>query len=148
MKIRAARTPADFAQLTVQAGPEVRFLFDNIGWFRNVLDNDLSPYDYVVLDLAPLFDRPADTVHPFAAAAACDALILVCRRGGVTKERLRSTVDMARATGCRPFGVVMTQDGYTSVGEEIARSAGKLFFFVPWLTKRISRGARASEILD
>ncbi|WP_445505210.1 hypothetical protein [Microvirga sp. G4-2] len=146
-KIRAARTPADVAQLTVQAGPEVQFLFDNVGWFRDVLDNDLSSYDYIVLDLAPLFDRPADTVNPFAAAAACDALILVCQRGGVTKERLRSAVDMARATGCRPFGIVMTQGGYTSVGEEIARSAQKLFFFAPWLAKRIGRKVRASEIL-
>lgn len=147
-KIKAARTQADFARLTVQAGPDVRFFFDNIEWFRNVLDNDLSSYDYIVLDLAPLFDRPQDTVNPFAAAAGCDALVLVFRRGGVTKERLRKAVDMARTTGCRPFGIVMTQGGYTSVGEEIARSMRKLFFFAPWLAKRIGRRVRASELLE
>jgi Mrp family chromosome partitioning ATPase len=147
-KIRVARTPADFAQLTVRAGLEVQFLFDNIGWFRNVLDNDLSYYDHIVLDLAPLFDRPEETVNPFAAAAACDALVLVCRRGGVTKKRLRNAVDMALATGSRPCGIVMTQGGYTSVGEELARSARKLFFFAPRLAKRIDRRVRASEILD
>lgn len=147
-KIRAARAQADFAQLTVRAGPEVQFLFDNVEWFRNMLDNDLSSYEYIVLDLAPLFDRPMDTVNPFAAAAACDALVLVCRRGGITKARLTNAVDMARKTGCRPFGIVMIQGGYTSVGEEIARSAGKLFFFAPWLAKRIGRRVRASEILD
>jgi Mrp family chromosome partitioning ATPase len=147
-KIRAPRTEADFARLTVQAGPDVRFLFDNIEWFRSVLDTDLSSYDYIVLDLAPLFDRLEDTVNPFAAAAACDALVLVCRRGGVTKERLRNAVDMARATGCRPFGIVMTQGGYATPGEEIARNARKLFFFAPWFAKWIGRKARSSEILS
>jgi len=146
-KIRAAATQADFARLTVQAGPDVRFLFDNTEWFRRVLDTDLSSYDYIVLDLAPLFDGPKGSVNPFAAAAACDALVLVCRRGGVTKERLRNAVDMARAAGCRPFGIVMIQGGYISVGEEMARTARKLFFFAPWLAKWIGRKATSSEIL-
>jgi Mrp family chromosome partitioning ATPase len=126
----------------------VRFQFDNIEWFRNVLDSDLSSYDYIVLDLAPLFDRREETVNPFAAAAACDALVLICRREGVTKERLKTAVDMARAMGSRPFGIVMTQGGYTSPGEEIARIARRLLFFAPWLAKRIGQRARASEILE
>lgn len=146
-KINVAAPQADFARLTVQAGPNVRFLFDNTAWFRRVLDNDLASHESIVLDLAPLFDRPADTVNPFAVAAACDALVLVCRRGGVTKEKLRNAVDMARATGGRPFGIVMTQGGYVPVGEEMARTVRKLFFFAPWLAKRIGRKAAASGIL-
>ncbi|MEZ0167166.1 hypothetical protein [Microvirga sp. TS319] len=137
----------DFARLTVQADPDVRFLFDNTLWFRRVLDNDLASYDTVVLDLAPLFDRPADTVNPFAVAAACDALVLVCRRGTVSKEKLRNAVDMARATGGKPFGIVMTQGGYISAGEEIARTLRRMFFFAPWIAKRIGRKATASGIL-
>ncbi len=147
-KLKTTRTRADFARLVVQTGADVRFFFDNAEWFRNVLESDLSSYDYIVLDLAPLFDRPDDTVNPLAVAAACDALVLVCRRGGLTKERLRSAVDMARTTGARPFGILMTQGGYTSPGEEIARSVRKLLFFAPWLAKRIGRRARASELLD
>lgn len=146
-KSSVAAPQADFARLTVQAGPDVRFLFDNIEWFRKVLGHDLSSYDYIVLDLAPLFDRPADTVNPFAVAAACDALVLVCRRGGATKERLRHAVEMARATGGKPCGIVMTQDGYVSAGEEIARTLRRLFFFAPWLAKRIGRKATSSGIL-
>jgi Mrp family chromosome partitioning ATPase len=112
-----------------------------------MLENDLSSYDYIVLDLAPLFDSPEDVVSPFAAAAACDAFVLVCRRGGVTKERLKNAVDMALATGCKPFGIVMTQGGYVSVGEEIARIVRRVFFFSPWIVKRIGRKATKSEIL-
>lgn len=146
-KIVIASPQNDFARLTVQADPDVRFLFDNTLWFKRVLDNDLGSYDTIVLDLAPLFDRPADTVNPFAVAAACDAFVLVCRRGTVSKEKLRSAVDMARATGGKPFGIVMTQGGYVSAGEEIARTLRRMFFFAPWLAKRIGRKATASGIL-
>jgi len=144
----AARTQADFARLTVQAGPEVRFLFDNTEWFRKVLENDLSSYDYIVLDLAPLFDSPEDVVNPVAAAAACDAFVLVCRRGGVTEERVRNEGDMALATGGQPFGIVIMQGGDIFVGEEIARTGRRLFFFFPWLGKWIGRKATTSEILS
>jgi Mrp family chromosome partitioning ATPase len=147
-KIRPARTQADFAQLTVQAGPEVRFMFDNIEWFRGVLERDLSSYDNIVLDLAPLFDRPKDTINSFAAAAACDALVLVCRRGHVTREKLKNAVDTARATGCQPFGIVMMQSGYVSPGEEIAQVVRRFFFFAPGIGERISRRLQTSELLS
>jgi Mrp family chromosome partitioning ATPase len=131
----------------VQTRPEVSYLFDNMDWFRTILEADLSSYDYIVLDLASLSERPDGTVNPFAAAAACDALILVCERGRITRQKLKSTVDMARVTGSRPFGLIMTQGDYIPVGEEIARSGRKLFFFAPWLARWIGRKARASEIL-
>ncbi len=147
-KIAASGGEAGYARLSVQAGPEVRFLFDNMDWFRGVLDVDLASYDYIVLDLSSFFDRPEGVVNPFAAAAACDALVLVCPRGRITRQKLRQAMEMARSTGCRPFGIVMTQGNYASVGEEIARTMRRMFFFFPWLGRRLGRRAMASEILS
>lgn len=147
-KIAASGGEAGYARLSVQAGPEVRFLFDNMDWFRGVLDVDLAAYDYIILDLSSFLDRPEGVVNPFAAAAACDALILVCRRGRITRQKIKQTMDMARTTGCRPFGIVMTQGDYVSVGEEIARTVRRLFFFFPWLGRRIGQRATTSEILS
>lgn len=146
-KSAAADGEAGFARLKVRTGPAVQFLFDNREWFRSVLDADLASYDYIVLDLASLFDRPEGAVNPLAVAAACDAMVLVCERGRVTRQMLRNAADMARVAGCRPFGIVMTQGDYVSPGEEIARGAKKLFFFLPRLAKRIARKAMMSEIL-
>jgi Mrp family chromosome partitioning ATPase len=146
-KVTPANTQADYARLTVHTEAEVRFLFGNVDWFRKVLDADLSSYAYIVLDLAPLSDRAEDTVNPLAAAAACDALAIVLQRGSVTRSKLRQTVDMARTAGSNPVGIVMTQGGYVSAGEEIARAVRRLFFFAPWIGKRLGRRIRASEIL-
>lgn len=80
--------------------------FNNVGWLRGLLSADEASTDIVILDLPPVA-AARDRLNPLAAAAACDAVILVCARGRSTPGSVESTAATLRSARVRLAGCIL-----------------------------------------
>ena len=128
--------------LLVRPPAERRLAFQDAGRLAGLFDA-LAGYDPLVVLPARADDRGRDVINPFAVAAACDAVLLVCDRGRTTRSSLRSRA-RPRPGGARPDRRRRDRRGGPSVagrGHLRARRSAVLVRAAP--RPRSSRGRRA-----
>lgn len=136
----------DFVTARMTVG--TRFSFNNVNQIRQMLSVELADYAKVVLDLPAIHDLRSQVVNPVAGAAACDSVLLVCVRGGVTRARLKSAVELLRAAGCKLTGTVLNGENYDTSGAEISRAVRRVFRSAPPIANWLERQALSIEALN
>jgi Mrp family chromosome partitioning ATPase len=124
-----------------------KFQFNNVSWLRQCLNRESVDYGFIVLDLPPIFASRADLINPLAAAAVCDAVLMVGARGRVTHKQVREAVASLRGAQVNLTGAILNDIDYVSPGQEIASVARRFSRMTPRLCKWIERRLLASDML-
>ena len=145
---RVRKHPSGYDVLTAEPTPETRFLFNNGKRLRRTLFEDLSEYAVIVTDLPPLVEDRTDHLNAIAVALACDQVIMVCANGRTPRAAARAATEAARNAGVRLTGAVWNDFGTPKLGLDMARSARRLFWFLPPLGRLLERRLQRSAFLN
>ena len=135
-------------RLIARPTPSTASTLNNVEAVRQALAVELAEYARVVIDMPAILAVDDHRINPVAAAAACDCVILVCVRGGVTQERLSRALQMTRAAGANITGIVLNDRNHSTVGVDLARLGRRLFRWAPRIADWIERRALESELLN
>ena len=94
------------ANVTVETKP----LFNNNGWLGSFFAEQLRTYSTVILDLPPLIHEQKNKLSPLAAASVCQAVVLMCPLGGVTRAQLATSLQLLQSAEVNLIGLVVEED--------------------------------------
>lgn len=137
-----------YDELTATPDKSTKLLFNNVDLIRTVLHSELAAYEAVFVDLPPLLGDADDRLNPLAAAAACDALLLVCVSGEIEAAELSGSMTVLQRAGVSVTGLVLNDVNNPTLGQEMAREARRLERILPSLSGWLSRKALRSRFLD
>lgn len=121
-------------------------VFNNIHSVRHSLAEELKDYSKIIVDIPPILEVTGHQINPAAAAAVCDAVLMVCVRGGVTFQQVTQAMAMIRSAGAKITGTVLNEIGYSTPGVGLARIARRV---LPGRMGRwLQRKALESELLN
>jgi hypothetical protein len=135
-------------RLIARPTPSTRSTLNNVEAVRKAFTVELAEYSQVVIDMPAILDVDEHLINPLAAAAACDAVLLVCLTGGLTEERLTRALDLTRAAGANVTGTVLNDKDHFTVGADLARAGKRLFGWTPRVSHWIERRTLESEFLN
>lgn len=137
-----------YDRLVARFDQSTRLLFNNVERMRQTLNEDLAPYASIVVD-APAVPT-VDTIHinGAAALAACDAAVLVCMSGKVSRADLEAATNALTNAQVNCLGLVLNDMHNPTLGAELAREARRLRRFLPRLSRWLERRALASALLN
>ena len=93
---------------TVPAAPKPPF--NHTGWLSSFFAEQLRTYSTVILDLPPLIDEQKNRLSPLAAASVCQAVILTCPTGSVTRPQLATSLQLLDYADVNVIGLVVEED--------------------------------------
>ena len=96
--------------LTANVTAETRPIFNNNGWLASFFAEQLRTYSTIILDLPPLLDEHKDRLSPLAAASVCQAVILTCPTGRVTRPQLATSLQLLDSADANVIGLVVEED--------------------------------------
>jgi len=140
--------PLGFDRLTARFSANDRFIFSNADHLRRSFADDLAGYDAIVVDTRPVPSTESVFINGAAAAAACDAAILLCMSGKVSRAELTECQDALANAQVNVLGVVLNEMQNPTLGAELAREARRLQRLVPPLSRWLQRKALASSFLN
>jgi hypothetical protein len=123
------------------------YAFSDTAKIRSALEGLLTSYQFIILELGPVVAGSAATLNPVPAAAACDHLLLTCRRG-MKRSLLEAVAGKLRTAHCAIGGIILNDTCYLTAGTEIANAAYWVFWPLPWLRKRVQKWATNSDLLN
>lgn len=142
------RDPRGFDRLTARFSANDRFIFCNTDHLRRSFAEDLSAYDAVVVDTRPVPTVETAFINGAAAAAACDAAVLLCMSGKVTRTEIAECHDALANAQVNLLGVVLNEMQNPTLGAELAREARRFQRIIPWFCRWLERKALASTFLN
>ena len=146
---QAARLdPLGFDRLTPRPGKEDKFRFSDGKKLRNMFEQDLKRYNAIVVDLAAQGVEAQAAIDATVAATACDAVMLVCQVGSVTRPMLAAAAAALAEAGAPLRGIVANEVNAPTLGQEIAREARRMERYAPYLARWIARKAEQSRWLS
>lgn len=137
-----------FDCLVARPTDATRFHFNAVERLRAVLDEELAHYDAIILDLPPVLSGSARRINAIAAAAACDAALLVCLTGRLSESQIGVAMELLADGGVALIGTVLNDRDAPTLGTEIAREGRKIGRFLPSFGRWIERRASASTFLN
>jgi Mrp family chromosome partitioning ATPase len=126
---------------------DTRHRFSNALLLQEAWRRELRSHSILVLDLPPLFGDQ-DLINPLAAAASCDAVLLICMRGSIDRARLREGVALLRRARAPLWGLLLNERDYSSPAEEITEYVRKLARHSPRVAAWAERAAAQSRLLS
>lgn len=96
--------------LSANVTAETKPTFNNNGWLANFFAEQLRTYSTVVLDLPPLIDEQKNRLSPLAAASVCQAVVLTCATGSVTRPQLATSLQLLDSVNVNVIGLVVEED--------------------------------------
>jgi hypothetical protein len=133
--------------IEIVPSPGSPYAFSDTAKIRSALESLLTNYQLIVLELGPVLAESATTLNPLPAAAACDHVLLTCRRG-TKRSLLAGIAAKMRAAHCAIGGIILNDTAYSTAGDEIAHVASWLLWPVPGLKKRFRVWATKSDLLN
>lgn len=76
---------------------------------RDILDNEFSDYDRIIIDLPPLCDDTSDGLSTAGIATVCDRVLLVCVVGVDHRAELAEAAAILHSSGATLAGVVSNE---------------------------------------
>lgn len=140
--------PGGYDRLAATFDAGSRGLFNNIDRLRRALGEDLSQYEAIVVDLPSVPVADQDRLNGAAVAAACDAVVLVCVAGEVSREQVSASLDALANAQAQLLGTVLNDMRNPTLGAEIAREAARFRRYLPRLSGWVERKALASVLLN
>jgi hypothetical protein len=96
--------------LSANVTAETKPLFNNNGWLGTFFAEQLRTYSTVILDLPPLIHEQKNKLSPLAAASVCQAIVLMCPLGSVTRPQLASSLQLLQSAEVNVVGLVVEED--------------------------------------
>lgn len=96
--------------LTANVTAETRPIFNNNAWLASFFGEQLRTYSSIILDLPPLLDEQKNRLSPLAAASVCQAVILTCPTGSVTRQQLATSLQLLDSADANVIGLVVEED--------------------------------------
>jgi hypothetical protein len=96
--------------LSANVTAETKPLFNNNGWLGNFFAEQLRTYSTVILDLPPLIHEQKNKLSPLAAASVCQAIVLMCPIGSITRPQLASSLQLLQSAEINVIGLVVEED--------------------------------------
>lgn len=122
--------------------------FNNVTGVRQSLAKELAEYSKIVIDIPPILEVTNHQINPIAAAAACDAVLMICVRGQLTHQQITQAMEMIRSAGGKITGTVLNEIGYATTGADFARIARRVFRSAPRIAHWLERKALDSDLLN
>jgi hypothetical protein len=127
--------------------PDTRFLFNNIAWLREEFSATFRAYSNIIVDLPALSSDGLDFINPVAAAAACEATVLICVRGRTSRRQVENGAELLRSARVNLIGTVLNEADYTAPADEMANAARKWLPRFAGFNEYAGRKLGASEML-
>jgi Mrp family chromosome partitioning ATPase len=143
-----AQLSPDLHKLDIRPSREEQFAFRNMPAWHDLFTNELKHYHTIVLDLHPVLASDDVAVPAILGACLCDSVIIVCGMGYTTSSELSACIsDLAQAQA-NLEGVVINDCYNPTLGEEMAREAGRLKRLMPKVSNFIVQKALSNAILN
>jgi hypothetical protein len=142
------RDPRGFDRLVARFSPDARYLFNNVERLRRALGEDLAHYQAIIVDMPPVPANDVERVNGAAASAACDAVLLVCMSGRVSRNELNDCMDALANAQAKILGTILNDMQNPTLGAELAREARKMRRFFPRMANWLERKANSSVFLN
>ena len=114
-----------------------------------MIRNELSHYDQVIVDLAPMPDIGEAAVPAGIGASACDAVILVCRTYAVTQSEVEQAVKSLADNEAKIAGLVMNDQNAPTVGQELIREFERISWMLPkGVQEFVERKIASTKVLN
>jgi hypothetical protein len=126
--------PRGFDRLTPTICPRTVMRFRSIAGLRQLLQQELSMYGAIVVDVGGLDGSDHAAVPAATVAQACDGIVLTAEPGTVVRRQLASEVEALGAARDRVVGYVIDDYQAPTIGEDILALAER--------TKRLPKLAR------
>lgn len=123
-----------FDRLTAIVCPRTVMRFRSIAGLRHLLQQELSMYQAIVVDVGGLDGSEHAAVPAATVAQACDGLVLTAEPGSVSRRLLAAEVEALGPARERVIGYVIDDYQAPTIGEDILAAAER------W--KRLPRPAR------
>lgn len=142
------RDSAGFDRLAARFTQADRFAFGNVDRLRQSFAEDLAAYEAVIVDARPVPTIETAYINGAAAAAACDATIVLCMSGQVARSDLLECQDALANAQVNLLGVVLNEMQNPTLGAELAREARRLHKILPRFSNWLQRKALANAFLN
>ena len=96
--------------LSANVTAETKPLFNNNGWLGSFFAEQLRAYSTVILDLPPLIHEQKNKLSPLAAASICQAVVLMCPIGSITRPQLASSLQLLQSAEVNVIGLIVEED--------------------------------------
>ena len=96
--------------LSANVTTETKHMFNNNGWLGSFFAEQLRTYSTVILDLPPLMQEQQNKLSPLAAASVCQAVVLMCPIGSVTRPQLANSMQLLQSAEVNVIGLVVEED--------------------------------------
>jgi hypothetical protein len=96
--------------LSANVTAETKPTFNNNSWLGGFFAEQLRTYSTIVLNLPPLIDEQKNRLSPLAAASVCQAVILTCPTGSVTRPQLAASLQLLDSADVNVIGLVVEED--------------------------------------
>ena len=138
--------PRGFDRLTPVGCPRTVMRFRSIAGLRHLLDEELSMYGAIVIDVGGLDGWEQAAVPAATVAQACDGIVLTAEPGTVSRRQLVAEVDALGAARERVLGYVIDDYQAPTIGEDILEFARR-WHRLPRLVRRGIEWAGRRKIL-
>jgi Mrp family chromosome partitioning ATPase len=132
--------PLGFDLLTAVTTVKTRELFNTPAALRAILRGELTEYDAIVVDIAPLRPVVPRAVDALCAAASCDSVFLLFVANRDTRQQVIEAREALTQAGVQLAGVIVNDMENPSLGAELARQALRWKRFAPrWTAAAAAR---------
>ena len=137
-----------FDRLPVRPSAETVYKFRDPATLREVFSEELTRYDAIIIDLAPVPNSDPAAIPGAIGASACDSVLLVGMTGRITRYDLDAAIDALKATNAPLAGIILNDRDNPTLGAEIAREARRIERFLPRLSRSIQKVANRVRLLN
>ncbi|MBA4783553.1 MAG: hypothetical protein H2045_10095 [Rhizobiales bacterium] len=124
-------TRAGYDVLPALASEADKYRFRDARSLQEMLKVELGGYNQIVLDLSHVPNTGSALVPGSIGAAACDAVVLVCRTYSVTQSAIESAVKNLADHHAKIAGLVMNDRDAPTLAHEIRRELTRFQWLLP-----------------
>jgi Mrp family chromosome partitioning ATPase len=114
---------------------------------RRMVEQDLRPFDLVVVDTSPVLDQVGDAIPAEVIGAAGAAVIVVVLAGVVSEHAVAHTIERLGSGGATVAGAVLNDLCNPSLADELGRLTARLAPLAPGLARRLQQRLQQSPLL-
>ena len=125
------RTPEGYDILALNSAQGGQHQFRDARELQEMLKSELEGYEQIVVDLPQVTNTDQTTVDNGVDAAACDAVVLVCRTYAVTRAAIETTIKNLTKNNAKIAGLVMNDQDAPTMAQELLNEVNRLQWFLP-----------------
>lgn len=135
--------------LAINPSESDKYRFRDARDLQEMLKSELEGYEQIVIDLSDVPNTENASVPSGVGAAACDAVVLVCRTYAVTRAAVEGAVKSLANHNAKIAGLVMNDQDAPTMAQEILHEVNRLQWFLPkGIRNYIEKKIIANKVLN